>query len=322
MLVKSPDPKAVVLLFHWQATWVGLVVLATSVAVLVWYWRATRRLGRLRTGLEGSRPRKWSPYTSASFAVGVLIVAYVFDGGIAHYQRDNFTTHAVQLLLLFYVAPPLLAGGAPLRLALVTSRGGTERVLAEALHSRPAKVLSHPLVGFVAAVATLYAYLLTPVYAASERHPLLLAYAQVQVLVVGSLLWWAVVGRDALPRALGFGWRFGLVFGSIPFVGFLGVGIAAATSPLYPAGNTLVDTHQGGNVFWGLGVLFVVAMATYLFVEWAREEQQRAEQGDRQLDAALAVARSVALPTEEAGAAGEGAPSGGDPAPRGHLAPG
>lgn len=321
MPVKSPDPKAVVLLFHWQATWVGLVVLGASLAALMWYAGAVRRLGRVRSGGEGSHAKKWPAYTSASFVVGVLIVAYVFDGGIVYYQQDNFTTHVVQLLLLFYVAPPLLAAGAPLRLALLTSRGRTERALLHALHSRLAKVLSHPLVGFVAAVATLYVYLLTPVYAASERHPLLLAYAQVQILVVSSLLWWAVVGRDALPRVLGFGWRFALVFGSIPFVGFLGVGIAAATSPLYPAGNTLVDTHQGGNVFWGLGVLFVVAMATYLFVEWAREEQRRAEQRDRQLDAALAVARSIALPAEEGGSAGEGGPSGGD-APRSRLAPG
>jgi putative copper resistance protein D len=293
--LKSPDPKTIVLLFHWQASWIGLLAVAVSLASLAWYATAVRRLALAQaTGLAATR--RWSPYTTASFVVGVLVLAYVFDGGISRYQRDNFTTHTVQLLLLAYVAPPLLAAGSPLRLVLLTSRGVAGRGLVRFLHSGWARLVLHPATGFVAMLATLYVYLLTPIYAASEHHPVLLAYAHLQLLVASSLMWWAIVGRDALPRAIGFGWRFALVFASIPFIGFLGVDIAAVSSPLYPDGNTLADTHQGANVLWALGVLFVVTALTYLFIEWAREEQRRADRADRQLDAALVAARSVPPP--------------------------
>ncbi|MCL6091976.1 MAG: cytochrome c oxidase assembly protein [Actinobacteria bacterium] len=292
---KSPDPKTIVLLFHWQAGWVGLLAVALSLASLAWYATAVRRLAFAREA-GAATTRKWSPYTTASFVVGVLVLAYVFDGGINHYQRDNFTTHTVQLLLLVYVVPPLLAAGSPLRLVLLTSRGVAGRGLVRFLHSRSARLVLHPATGFVCTFATLYVYLLTPIYATSEHHPVLLAYAQLQLLVSSGFMWWAIVGRDALPRAIGFGWRFALVFASVPFIGFLGVDIAAASSPLYPGGNTLADTHQGANVLWALGVLFVVSALTYLFIEWAREEQRRADRADRQLDAALVAARSVSPP--------------------------
>lgn len=303
MPVKSPDPKAVVLVLHWQVTWVGLLALALSLASLAWYLTALRRLA-LAQSAGTARKVKWSPYTTASFVVGLAVVAYVFDGGIAAYQRDNFTMHTLQLLLLMYVAPPLLAAGSPVRLALLTSRGAVSRGLVHVLRSGWARLLSHPAVGFLVAIATLYVYVVTPVYSASEHHPLLLAYAQLQLLVASSLMWWPIVGRDALPRAVGFGWRFALVFASVPFAGFFGVYIAALTSPVFPPANTLADTHQGGNVFWALAVLFVVAAATYLFVEWAREEQRRTDQADRQMEAALVATRPV---VPSAGSASGGA---------------
>ena len=290
MPVRSPDPKTVVLVLHWQVTWVGFLALALSLASLAWYLTALRRLSVAQP--EGTvRKVKWSPYTTASFVVGLAVIAYVFDGGIARYQRDNFTMHTVQLLLLMYVAPPLLAAGSPLRLALLTSRGTVSHGLVHVLRSGWAKLVSHPAIGFLATIATLYIYFVTPVYAASEHHPLLLAYAELQLLVASSLMWWPIVGRDALPRVVGFGWRFALVFGSVPFAGFLGVYLAALTSPIFPPANTLADTHQGGNVFWALAVLFVVAAATYLFIEWAREEQRRTDRADRQLEAALVATR-------------------------------
>lgn len=293
--VKSPDPKAVVLLLHWQATWVGLLAIAVSLGLVVWYATALRRFSSARAA-GTTTARKWSPYSTASFVVGVVVLAYVFDGGVTQYQQDDFTAHMVQLLLIVYVAPPLLAAGAPVRLALLSTRGAGGRYIVRVLHSGWARVFLHPATGFVASFATLYVYLLSPLYGASAQHPVLLAYVQAQLLVLSSLMWWPVVGRDALPRAVGFGWRFVVVTASVPFVGFLGVYLAAVSSPIYPAGNTLADTRQGGNILWALGVLFVVSALTYLFIEWAREEQQRADRADRQLDAALGATRSASSP--------------------------
>jgi putative membrane protein len=288
-MLKSPDPQASALFFNWQVHWTSLLAIALQLLVLGWYLRSARRLAAL--------DRRWSVPRTASFVIGLAVVAYAVEGGIAYYERVNFTTHVVQLLLLTDVAPPLLAAGAPIRLALQSSRRANAG-LVRALHSPVARAVSQPLVAFAIATATLYVYFLTPVYGWSEAHPTFLAYVDLQFLLVGCLLWWVVIARDAMPSTCGFGMRFALVFLSVPFNAYLGLAVGSETRPLYPAGNTLVDTQAGGNVLWGLAELFIVGGLVFLFVEWAREEERKAVRADRQLDAALAAARA-AMPGPE-----------------------
>ena len=90
--------------------------------------------------------------------------------------------------------------------------------------------------------------------------------------------------------------RFVLVLLMIPFNLALGLAVANVTQPLYPAGNTLADTQQGGGVLLGLAEVLVVAALALLFVEWAGEEERSAVRNDRQLDAALAAARAAVGP--------------------------
>jgi putative membrane protein len=284
MPLKSPDPQAAVLLTGALLNWATMTALVLELTVLAAYLAGVRKM------VASARP--WPLTRTASFVVGLAVVAYAVEGGVARYQRDNFTVHVVQVLLLADVAPPLLAFGAPVRLAVQSWRRGSPAIVA-ALRSPALKYLSKPWVAFALCTGTLYCYFLTPVYAASERSAALMAYAELQILVMGWLLAWVVVGRDALPRSPGFGARFGLVLLSVPFNGFLGVVIAARSRPLLPAANTLADTRSGGNVLWALAEVFVVAMAAFVFVEWAREEERRAVRADRQLDAALAAARTV-----------------------------
>ncbi len=296
--MRSPDPSLTVLLSAWQTGWVGLLALFVQVVVLAWYLGSVRRLS-----LAG---RRWSPWVTTSFVLGVLVAAYAYEGGIAHYERSNFTAHVVQLLLLSFAAPPLLAGGSPFRLALLSGAGRPTEVLVRVMHARPSRLVAHPLTGLLVLTGTLYGYLLSPLYGTSEDHPLFLAYVQLQFFVVGSLYWWSVVGRDASPRPASFGWRFSLVVASIPLVAFCGLEVASVKSPLLAAANTLADTHQGGNVLWALAIVFDVAALGYLFVEWAREEERRAVRADRQLDAALAAARAASM--EAARGEGQGVP--------------
>jgi cytochrome c oxidase assembly factor CtaG len=285
--VASPDPALKVLVATWQVGWPSILALLVQAVALACYLRSARRLV--------SAGRRWPLWTTTSFVLGALVAAYAYEGGIAHYERSNFTAHVVQLMLLGFVAPALVTGGCPVRLALLSGSGRPTAALVRLMHARLARLAAHPLSGLVALVATLYAYFLSPLYSFSEQHPLFLAYVHLQFFVSGILYWWSVVGRDASARPASFGWRFSLVVASIPFVGYCGLAVASATSPLLAAANTLADTHQGGNVLWGLAIVFDVAALGYLFVEWAREEERRALRADRQLDAALAVARATTL---------------------------
>jgi putative membrane protein len=161
-------------------------------------------------------------------------------------------------------------------------------------------LVSRPLVAFALTMVPLFVYFLTPLYRASEEHPLLLAFVHLYFVLAGLQLWVLIVGQDGLPRRLRFGMRFVLVLLLIPFNLALGLAIASVTQPLYPAGNTLADTQQGGNVLLGLAEVLVVAALALLFVEWAREEERGAVRNDRQLDAALSAARAAVAPNEPA----------------------
>ena len=74
---------------------------------------------------------------------------------------EYFQAHVVQHLLLMVIAPPLLAMGAPMTLALQTSsRSGKVRLLA-LLNSRPFKVLTHPLPVWFLYYFSMFAFFLT-----------------------------------------------------------------------------------------------------------------------------------------------------------------
>ncbi len=289
--MKSPDPRTGVLLFTWQTHWISFIQLAVQVALLAWYLVSVRRFG--------ARGGRWSIFRTICFVLGALVLAYATEGGIAHYQASNFTAHVVQLLLLVNVAPPLLALGAPITLALQSSSRRTTATLLGVLRSGPVQLVSRPAVAFVIAMGSMFVYFLSPLYQWSEQHPLLLALVHLYLLLVGLLLWVLIVGQDGLPRRLNFGPRFVLVLLLIPFNLALGLAVASVTQPLYPAGNTLADTQQGGNVLLGLAEVLIVAALALLFVEWAREEERSAKRNDRQLDAALAAARATIAPNEE-----------------------
>jgi cytochrome c oxidase assembly factor CtaG len=285
MPVKSPDPQTGVLLFTWQTHWISLVALAVQLVVLGWYLSSVRRLA--------GRGAHWSVLRTLYFVVGMAIVAYATEGGIAHYQTSNFTAHVVQVLLLVDVGPPLMALGAPVTLALQSSSRRRSAQLVRVLRSWPVQAVSRPLVAFVITMGSMFVYFLTPLYQSSVQHPVFLAFTHLYFVLVGLLLWVLVAGQDGLPRRLRFGMRFVLVLLLIPFNLALGLAVASVTQPLYPAGNTLADTQQGGNVLLGLAEVLVVAALALLFVEWAREEERSAVRTDRQLDAALAAARAA-----------------------------
>ena len=285
MLLKSPDPQPHVLALNWQDHWTSLLAIVIELAACAWYLTSVRRLS--------SRGRSWPVLRVVSFLAGMAAVAYAVEGGIAQYQTDNFTARVVQILLLVDIAPPFLALGAPVRLALQSSQGKAHTVLRRVLRSRPVRAVTQPLVAFAIITVSMYIYFLTPLYSWCARHPAVLAYVDLHFLVAGWLLCWVVVARDALPRPPRTGMRFALVLLSIPSNAYLGLAIASATKPLFPAGNTLADTRAGGNILWALAEVFIVAALSLMFVEWAKEEERKAIRADRQLDAALAAARGV-----------------------------
>ncbi|MET9018532.1 cytochrome c oxidase assembly protein [Actinopolymorpha sp. NPDC004070] len=174
-------------------TWLALVpVVAGAVA----YGRAA---GRVR-----ARGGRWPWRRTAAAAAGlagllatltpVLTLTPLMPPGAP------FPAHVVRHLVLAMLAPLLLALSAPVTLALRTLTGDARRLLLAVLHSRAARVLTWAPVVLVLEVGGMYAFYLTPLFAAAGRDRALGLLVDVHMVLAGCLLAWYVAGRDPMPR--------------------------------------------------------------------------------------------------------------------------
>src|SRR5690348_12030009 len=105
-------------------------------------------IGVLR--LRGAGVR-WPWWRVLSFALGAVALFGVTGTWLNGYSMVLFSTHMSQHMVLSMIAPLLLLVGAPVTLALRALPRGTgtagvpRALLLEALHSRFARFVSHPL---------------------------------------------------------------------------------------------------------------------------------------------------------------------------------
>lgn len=266
------------LLFGWHLSASSGVVTAVITLAGMSYVVGIRRLA--------ARGRRWSRWRAASWIGGLLSIVVALDSGMASYDESVFTVHVVQHLILMSTAPPLLALGAPVTLALQTLDRRKKTALLSVLHTPIARFASNPLIGFVASMGAMYGYFLTGLYPYSIAHPLFHEATHAAILAAGCLYWWPIVSADPIPRRLGYGPRIGVVLAAIPFNAFLGIAIMNMSAPISPV-NTLADTHNGGGLLWGVGELFTLGALGVLFAGWAKEEERKGKRQDRLAEARL-----------------------------------
>lgn len=277
----SPGVTLHHLLTGWQTGTLSLVSFALEALAAGWYVAATRRLA--------ARGRSWSRWRTASFLVGLAWVVVAIGSGVAYYDDSVFVMHAVQHLILMNAAPVFLALGAPVTLALQSSSRRTQRGLLKVLHNKLFEALTHPVVVASLAYLTMLVYFLTPLYAISERHPLVHDYMHLQFLVAGCLYWWPVVGLDPSRWRMSYPVRLGYLATGVPVNAILGVALVNARYSIDAAIHSVGDTHAGGALLWGGAELLLVAAMGVMFVQWSNYDRREAARTDRRLDRELAA---------------------------------
>lgn len=269
----SPPVHLHQLLTDWQFRfWPADVALVGLVAAATLYAAGIHRLA--------GRHRRWPAWRSISFSAGMLVVLVAVVSGVASYDTSVFTVHVIQHLLLMMVAPPLLAMGAPVTLALQASSRPTQTGLLRVLHSSPVAVLSMPLVAAALYYSAMYADLGSSFYRYSVVHPLVHNASHVVMFSLGYLYWWSVLGVDRTSRQLPLPVRLGGMVVGMPFEVFLGIALLSSRSAIAPQ-HTLSDTRAGGGAFWVLSMMLTGAGATVLLVQWMRQEERRGLREDR-----------------------------------------
>jgi putative copper resistance protein D len=240
------------------------------------------------------RGRVWPASRTVAFAAGLVTILVATQSMIAAYDRVLFSMHMVQHLLLGMAAPLLLALGAPVTLALQASGREPQRRLLGVLHSSPVRVLTHPLVAWVAFGATLFVLYFTGLYELSLRNEWVHVAVHAHFLIVGCLFMWTVVALDPLPNALGYGARLLFVVVILPFHAFLGVALLSANRVLAAdwyadvsrtwGASPLDDQRTGAGILWMAGEVFGLLAAGVVLYRWMSAEERAAARHDRQLE--------------------------------------
>jgi putative copper resistance protein D len=283
-------PTVLRLLFDWRF---DLVYGTAAILGLVVYLLGVRRL-RIRGD-------QWPIGRTVAWVCGCATVLLATSSGIGRYSAAMFSVHMGGHMMLNMLAPPLLALGGPVTLALrALPTAGKDRApgprewLLAAVHSPVARVLTHPVVALVLFVGSFYALYFSGLFDAALNYHWAHLVMNAHFLLVGYLFYWPVIGIDPAPRRLPPLGRLGMVFASMPFHAFFGVILMSMQTVIGQnfyrslalpwVTSELSDQHLGGGIAWAAGELPLLVVMLALLAQWARTDERAARRADRRAD--------------------------------------
>ena len=278
-VVAAPVP----MLLRWQS---DPVVIAGILAMLTLFGYGVRAARRRGATVARARVRY--------FAAAVAVMALALLSPIATLSDERFSVHMVEHLLLLFGTAPLLALSAPITLALQAAPSDVRRrLLLRALHSRPVKAVTHPVVSWVLFAAVMYASHFSALYDAALRNAGLHGVEHLLYLGAAALFWWPVIRRDPVPGA--FPWPARLLYLGLamPYQSLLGLAIYSSNTPLYATylefgsrSAVLADQQLAGAIMWIVGDLLMLIALGCAAYGWVQHDSRETARIDAKLEAA------------------------------------
>jgi putative copper resistance protein D len=269
-----------------------LIWLVVAASAIVAYLLGVRRL-RLRGD-------KWPLGRTVSWVTGMLLLAFITSGSLNAYQEYLFSVHMVAHMLLTMAVPIFLVPGAPITLLsrAVEKRSDDSRGIREwalwAVHTKYARVISHPVIAAVMFAGSLVVFYFTPIFAWSTNEHIGHEWMVLHFLITGYLFVQSIIGVDPGPHKIQFPLRIMLLIGTLAFHAFFGLALMAGEGLLLPEwfgamGRTwgptpLEDQKIGGAIAWGIGELPTAALTIIVSVQWFRSDARDARRLDRAAD--------------------------------------
>jgi putative copper resistance protein D len=287
----AAPPTALRLAFDWRFDLMfGTAAIVLAVAYLV----GVRRLRH--------RGDAWPVGRTVGWIGGCAALLVATSSGIGRYAPAMFSVHMAEHMILSMLVPILLVLGAPVTLALRalppagrTGPPGPREWLLAAVHSPPARWLTHPLVALPLFVGSYYALYFSGLFAAAlPQHPAHVLMS-LHFVLTGLLFFWPLIGIDPAPRRLPPAARLGVLFASVPFHAFFGVALMSSDTvigdsfyralalPWVP--DLLRDQQLGGGLAWASGEIPLLLVMIVLLVQWSRQDERSARRDDRRADA-------------------------------------
>lgn len=287
-------PPELTLVTFFTQTKPDLIWLLVSVSAITAYLLGVRRL-RLRGD-------KWPVGRTVSWVSGMLLLAFITSGSLNAYQEYLFSVHMVAHMLLTMAVPIFLVPGAPITLLsrAVEKRADESRGIREwalwAVHTKYARVISHPVIAAVLFAGSLVAFYFTPIFGWSTREHIGHEWMVMHFLITGYLFVQSIIGVDPGPHKIQYPMRIMLLIGTLAFHAFFGLALMAGNGLLLPEwfgamGRTwgptpLEDQKIGGAIAWGIGELPTAALTIIVSIQWFRSDAREAKRLDRAADRA------------------------------------
>jgi cytochrome c oxidase assembly factor CtaG len=241
------------------------------------YWSMARRSG------EPTTAQAWS------FASGLVFWALATLSAIAVYAPVLFWMRALQVLMLLFVVPFLLALGRPVATLRAASSASGRARLDGLLASWPARVMCSPAVTSAFMLATPWLLYLTPWYVASLTNAAVAALTRVLLLLIGFGYFYARLQSDPVPHryspllSIGISVAETLGDGLLGLVLWLGPLIAQD----YYAGlgrdwgpSMRTDQTVGAGILWILGDVLGLPFLLVLMRALGSREKELADEAD------------------------------------------
>ena len=278
-------------------TWLGLwrVELVTLFAIIAAGVVYARWCLRLR-----SRGDHWPVRRIAWFYAGLVLAAWVTQGGPAVYGLVTFSGHMVEHMLLVMAVPLPLTLAAPVTLAMRAlpvradgSRGSREwlRII---IDSRVMRFFAHPVVAAANFALSMLLFYYSPAFEFALSNHAAHLWMIFHFVLVGYFFFNALVGTDPGPTRPSYPMRIVLLFATMAFHAFFGVALSSSQALLAPRwyglmGRTwgpdaLTDQQFGGSLAWGLGEIPIVLLAIVVLIQWSRDDARETRRKDRQAD--------------------------------------
>nr|WP_055503302.1 bifunctional copper resistance protein CopD/cytochrome c oxidase assembly protein [Nonomuraea pusilla] len=275
--------------------WFDLFFAAVALALAGLYGAGVARLLR--------RGDRWPWGRTVSWFLGVAVLVFATQSGLARYAKVMFDVHMIEHMTLSMVVPIFLVLGAPVTLALralkpAARRGdrGPREWLTTILHSQVVKVLSHPIVATSIFVASTYGLYFTPLFEAAMKEHLGHIWMTLHFLISGALFFWVIVGVDPAPNRLPYVGRLLTLFVTMPFHAFFGIALMMTGTVIASGwyeqlgrawGSSLLQSQQdGGAIAWGFGEIPTLIVLLAIAFQWYGDEDRKARRTDRQADRA------------------------------------
>jgi putative membrane protein len=232
-----------------------------------------------------ARPR-WRASRTSCFLGGLAVLAISLESPIDAYAHRLLSVHMIQHMLIMQVGAPLLLLGRPITLTLAASPRWVRTRLAGLAHSRAARVVGSPVVGFGSFAVVLWAAHLSPLYEATLTNPPLHELEHAVFLIAALLFWWPLVARDPGAVRLSHPARLLYVFLSMPVMSLLGFVLSSSNHVLYlhyafvSGSGALGDQRLAGTLMWEGSMLVSAVALSAILLDWMHREERETVRQD------------------------------------------